>query len=205
MTEQLYFDDVAPGQELPRLTKGPLGEIHLFRWSAAMENWHRIHYDRRFAQEQDKLPDLLVNGSLKQQFIVQIVKDWAGRDGWVWKVGFQFRAMNTVGDTLHVWGKVKSDGTKWAGQGFTCWQYSVSGSAKTGVYQINFDVSFSSEPCVIATQHYPTDSNSSNSWGNTRDNAMVARVYNNWCQIVTGDGDGDRKWRSFHFIAIGPV
>ena len=108
MAEQLYFDDVRPGQELPRLTKGPLGEIHLFRWSAAMENWHRIHYDRRFAQEQDKLPDLLVNGSLKQQFITQIVKDWAGRDGWVWKVGFQFRAMNTVGDTLHVWGKVKS-------------------------------------------------------------------------------------------------
>ena len=108
MAEQLNFDDVAVGQELPRLTKGPLGEIHLFRWSAAMENWHRIHYDRRFAQEQDKLPDLLVNGSLKQQFITQIVKDWAGRDGWVWKVGFQFRAMNTVGETLTVWGKVKS-------------------------------------------------------------------------------------------------
>ncbi|MCA9539033.1 MAG: hypothetical protein KC620_09090 [Myxococcales bacterium] len=115
-------------------------------------------------------------------------------------------AVRAPGDQVRVvWGKVKSDGTKWAGQGFTCWQYSVSGSAKTGVYQINFDVSFSSEPCVIATQHYPTDSNSSNSWGNTRDNAMVARVYNNWCQIVTGDGDGDRKWRSFHFIAIGPV
>lgn len=106
--QQRYFDDVAAGEDLPRLTKGPLGEIHLFRWSAAMENWHRIHYDRRFAVEHDKLPDLLVNGSLKQQFLAQIVKDWAGREGWVWKLGFQFRAMNVVGETLHVWGKVKS-------------------------------------------------------------------------------------------------
>lgn len=103
-----WFEDVPVGWALPLLEKGPLTAMHLMRWSAATENWHRIHYDRRFAQEQDKLPDLLVNGSLKQQFITQIVKDWAGRDGWVWKVGFQFRAMNTVGDTLHVWGKVKS-------------------------------------------------------------------------------------------------
>ena len=108
MAEQQYFDDVWVGQELPWLTKGPLGEIHLFRWSATMENWHRIHYDRRFAVEHDKLPDLLINGSLKQQFMVQMVKDWAGREGWVWKVSFQFRAMNTVGETLTVWGKVKS-------------------------------------------------------------------------------------------------
>ena len=108
MAEQQYFDDVWVGQELPWLTKGPLGEIHLFRWSATMENWHRIHYDRRFAVEHDKLPDLLINGSLKQQFMVQMVKDWAGREGWVWKVSFQFRAMNSVGETLHVWGRVKA-------------------------------------------------------------------------------------------------
>ena len=102
------FENLTVGDEITPLVRGPITTSHLMRWSAAIENWHRIHYDRRFAQEQDKLPDLLVNGSLKQQFITQIVKDWAGRDGWVWKVGFQFRAMNTVGDTLHVWGKVKS-------------------------------------------------------------------------------------------------
>ena len=108
MTRQTCFEDVSQGMELPFLEKGPLGPIHLFRWSAAMENWHRIHYDRQFAVEHDKLQDLLINGSLKQQFLVQLVKDWAGRDGWVWKVGFQFRAMNYVGQTLKVWGKVKS-------------------------------------------------------------------------------------------------
>ena len=77
------------------------------RWSAAMENWHKIHYDKPFAMEHDKLPGLLINGSLKQQFVIQILKDWAGPGGWVWKASFQFRAMNLVGEEIRVWGKVK--------------------------------------------------------------------------------------------------
>lgn len=101
------FDDVTLGQELPMLQKGPLGPVHLMRWSAAMENWHRIHYDHAFATGHDGLPDLLINGSLKQQFIAQLLRDWAGPDGWVWKIGFQFRAMNTVGETLRVWARVE--------------------------------------------------------------------------------------------------
>jgi acyl dehydratase len=105
--QQVVFEDIEPGQEIDPLVKGPLATMHLMRWSAAMENWHRIHYDRTFAQEHDKLPDILINGSLKQQFILQLLKDWAGRNGWVWKVGFQFRAMNVVNETLTVWARVK--------------------------------------------------------------------------------------------------
>lgn len=101
-----YFEDVQLGEELPDLQKGPFTTPHLFRWSAAIENWHKIHYDRDFAQKHDKLPDLLVNGSLKQNFLLQIVKDWATHHGWPWKVGFQFRAMDVVGTTLFVWGRV---------------------------------------------------------------------------------------------------
>jgi acyl dehydratase len=101
-----FFEDVAVGDELRRLEKGPLTTTHLMRWSAAMENWHKIHYDKPFAIKHDKLPGLLVNGSLKQQFIVQILKDWVGPVGWVWKVSFQFRAMNVVNETLWAWGKV---------------------------------------------------------------------------------------------------
>src|SRR3990172_466586 len=103
-----YFEDVEVGTTLPVLKKGPLTSAHLVRWSAAMENWHKIHYDKPFAMEHDKLPGLLVNGSLKQQYIVQLLKDWVGPSGWVWKVSFQFRAMNLVGETLSVWGRVSA-------------------------------------------------------------------------------------------------
>ena len=101
-----YYEDFEVGTSLPVLTKGPLTTAHLVRWSAAMENWHKIHYDRPFAMEHDKLPGLLVNGSLKQQYIVQLLKDWVGPGGWMWKVGFQFRAMNLAGETLSIWAKV---------------------------------------------------------------------------------------------------
>jgi len=104
--KNLYFEDVVVGQEVPLLEKGPMTTAHLMRWSAAMENWHKIHYDKPFAIEHDKLPDLLINGSLKQQFVMQLLADWAGPSGWVWKVSFQFRAMNVVGETLRIWGKV---------------------------------------------------------------------------------------------------
>lgn len=100
------FEDVQVGQEIGPLFKGPLTTAHLMRWSAAIENWHKIHYDLPFATGHDKLPGLLVNGSLKQQFIVQLLKDWAGTTGWVWKVRFQFRAMNLAGELLSVWGRV---------------------------------------------------------------------------------------------------
>src|SRR6185369_7081582 len=47
-----------------------------------------------------------INGSFKQQFVMQLLKDWAGAEGWVWKAAFQFRAMNKVGETLRVWARV---------------------------------------------------------------------------------------------------
>jgi acyl dehydratase len=104
---QVFFDEIEVGYELPKLRKGPLTTVHLMRWSAAMENWHKIHYDQPFTVEHDKLPGLLVNGSFKQQFILQYLKDFAGLEGWAWKAKFQFRAMDVVGTTLDVWARVK--------------------------------------------------------------------------------------------------
>lgn len=111
-TQSLYYEDVHIGQELPALRKGPLTTAHLMRWSAAMENWHRIHYDQAYAKNCEKLPELLINGSLKQQFIMELLTAWAGPDGWAWKASFQFRSMNLVDETLSIWGRVreKSDG-----------------------------------------------------------------------------------------------
>ncbi len=100
------YEHVNIGDALDPLRKGPLTSAHLMRWSAAMENWHKIHYDRQFAVEHDKLPGILVNGTLKQQFVMQLLRAWAGHDGWVWKVAFQFRAMNLEGETLSTWGRV---------------------------------------------------------------------------------------------------
>lgn len=104
--QQIYWEDVLEGQQLPDYCLGPITTTHLFRWSAAIENWHRIHYDRDFAIRHDKLPDVLMQGSWKQSIIPQYLKNWVLPDGWVWKASFQHRAMLVPGDSLTVWGRV---------------------------------------------------------------------------------------------------
>ncbi len=100
------FATVSVGDELDPLTLGPFTPVHLMRFSAAIENWHRIHYDERFAREHDGLPGLLVSGSFKQHFAAQMVRAWAGPSARLLRIGMQFRAMNVAGETLTAWGKV---------------------------------------------------------------------------------------------------
>lgn len=100
------FESVRVGDTIAR-SYGPVDPPQLMRWSAAMENWHRIHYDQTFTVEHEQLPGLLINGSFKQQFIVSTLRHWAGLSGWLWKSGFQFRAMNMAGETLTVWAVVR--------------------------------------------------------------------------------------------------
>ncbi|MFH1141876.1 MAG: acyl dehydratase [Chloroflexota bacterium] len=115
--QQTYYDEIEVGQELPPYIIGPMTPTHLFRWSASMENFHRIHYDQDFAMYHDGLPNVLGQGSWKQSVMPQYFKDFCLPDGWAWKVSFQHRAMIVPGDTLTVWAKVKNKSVK-DGMGF---------------------------------------------------------------------------------------
>ena len=96
----LRWNELEVGARVGELDKGRLSSSHIMRWSAAVENWHRIHYDFRFATEHDKLPDILINGSWKQHVLLQLVKDALGPDGWPWKIKFRYRKMDVVGDSI---------------------------------------------------------------------------------------------------------
>jgi acyl dehydratase len=104
---ELFLEDINVGDEVRPDGKGPMTPAHIMRWSSAIENWHRIHYDRPFATGHDGLPELLINGSWKQHFLIQLLTDWAGDTGWVWKVKFQYRRMNISGETLTAWARVE--------------------------------------------------------------------------------------------------
>lgn len=96
----IRFEDLPLGARLPEIVKGPMSPVHIMRWSAAVENFHRIHYDQPFATGHDKLPNVLVNGSWKQHVLVQLMKDGLGRDGWLWKIRFRYKMMDVAWDTL---------------------------------------------------------------------------------------------------------
>ncbi len=111
---QTYYDDVEVGNEMPPLVIGPITPTHIFRWSAAIENWHRIHYDQSYAVYHEGLPNILAQGSWKQSILPRYLKDLCLPDGWAWKVSFQHRAMIVPGDTITVWaaatGKYEKEG-----------------------------------------------------------------------------------------------
>ncbi len=103
--QQLYFEDVEVGMELPKYIYNPT-PTHLFRWSAAIENFHRIHYDLDFGTNHDKNPSILTHGSWKQSVVPMFLKDWTLPNGWPWKARFEHRAMLVPGDVLIMWGRV---------------------------------------------------------------------------------------------------
>ena len=70
--QQIYYEDVEEGMELPKYIYHPT-PTHLFRWSAAIENFHRIHYDLDFGMNHDRNPSILVHGSWKQSAVPQYI------------------------------------------------------------------------------------------------------------------------------------
>jgi acyl dehydratase len=100
------YEDTSIGDPVPAIVRGPMSRMHLMRWSAAVENWHRIHYDWPFATEHDGLPDVLINGTFKQHLLVQLMRSWLGNDGWLWHLSYRFEGMDVAGDTLTASGEV---------------------------------------------------------------------------------------------------
>src|SRR5712664_2943286 len=102
----LRWRELTVGARAGELDKGPVTTAHIMRWSASVENWHRIHYDQDFATSHDKLPGVLINGSWKQHVLVQLMKDALGPAGWLWKIKFRYRKMDVAGDSIAAQGEV---------------------------------------------------------------------------------------------------
>ncbi len=103
---QRYFEDVAEGDLLPPVVKGPMTTTHLVRWAAANGNYARIHWDLPFAQSEQGLPNVVVNGSLKNQYLGQLMIDFAGEGGWFKRFYVQHRGMDFPGDVLTASGAI---------------------------------------------------------------------------------------------------
>lgn len=100
------FESLTPGQLLCSLDKGVISTAHIMRWSAAVENFHRIHYDHAFATGHDKLPGILINGSWKQHVLVQLARQSLGQTGWLWRLKFRYKKMDLAGDSLRATARV---------------------------------------------------------------------------------------------------
>jgi len=104
--QQRYWEDIAVGMALPEVVKGPMTTSHLVRWAAANGNYARIHWDLPFAQLRQGLPNVVVNGSLKNQYLGQLLLDFAGEEGWFKRFYVEHRGMDFPGDVITASGTV---------------------------------------------------------------------------------------------------
>jgi hydroxyacyl-ACP dehydratase HTD2-like protein with hotdog domain len=99
MTDQLYFEDVNAGDEIPTLSV-TVDPVQMFFFSAATYNGHRIHYDKTWATEVEGYPDILVHGPLQAALLARALTDWAGGGGRLVNFAVQNRATAFPGEEL---------------------------------------------------------------------------------------------------------
>ena len=105
MAEQVYFDDVEEGMELPTLRKDPTTQ-QLVMYAGASGDYYQIHYDLEFAKN-NGLPNVILHGALKNAFLGHLVTDWIGEWGTLKKLSVQYRGMDIPGTPAYVKGVVK--------------------------------------------------------------------------------------------------
>jgi len=103
--EQLFYDDVQPGDALPTLTL-TVDERQLFFFSAATYNGHRIHYDKDWARTREGYDDVIVQGPLQAALLARAVTDWIGGRGRLVRYAVQNRAIAFPGAELSFGGSV---------------------------------------------------------------------------------------------------
>ena len=103
--QQLYWEDVQEGQEIPPFSQ-KVGYMELNRFAGANDELVPIHMDPDYAKDVAKLPDVIIMGNLKLAYIANAITDWAGDEGWITKVSVEYRKMDTVNSTITAKGKV---------------------------------------------------------------------------------------------------
>jgi len=98
MADQVCFEDVNVGDEIPKLVKNCTTQ-QLVMWATGSGDMYQIHYDKDFAAG-NGLPGVIVHGALKNAFLGQILWDWIGEKGKIKKYNCQYRGMDVPGQDI---------------------------------------------------------------------------------------------------------
>ena len=109
MTEQVSYDSVETGTELPPVTY-PVTRLSLVKYCGASGDFNVIHWNERVAKSVG-LPDVIAHGMFTMAQAGRFVTDWAGPEAVVTDLGVRFSSMVVVPDddtgaTIDVSGEV---------------------------------------------------------------------------------------------------
>ena len=99
MADQLYWEDVEEGQEIPSFSR-KVGYMELNRFAAANGEFVQIHMDPDYAKNVAKLPDVIIMGNLKAAYIANALTAWAGDEGLLRKIAVAYRKMDNGNTTV---------------------------------------------------------------------------------------------------------
>ena len=125
MADEVYFESVEVGMELPTLEKNPTTQ-QLVRYAGASGDYYQIHYDQDFARASG-LPNVILHGALKNAFLGQLMTDWIGEAGTLKRLTAQYRGMDVPGTPIHAKGVV----TRKYVEGGRTWWSAISGLRTT--------------------------------------------------------------------------
>lgn len=97
-TQQVYWEDVKEGQEIPALHKNPTSQ-QLVQWAAASGDFYQIHYDQDFARGTG-LKGIIIHGALKHAFLGQLLHEWVRYDGRIKRYAVSYRGMDVPGEEM---------------------------------------------------------------------------------------------------------
>jgi hypothetical protein len=102
---EVFWEDVAVGEELPRLVM-PFTVTRSVYLASATRDFSPQHSNRRYAQERSKTADVFVNTPFNVGMISRFLTDWAGPTATVRRVRFAMRGNVCAGDDMIIDGRV---------------------------------------------------------------------------------------------------
>jgi hypothetical protein len=90
--DQIYWEDIAVGNEVPPLAKVATTQT-LVKWAGACGDFNPLHYDNVFAASQG-VGKSIIHGPLKRAWLVQLMTNWIGEEGFLKSFSCQFRAID---------------------------------------------------------------------------------------------------------------
>lgn len=110
MAEQLYYEDVNVGDELPGFWVDYDPKAIVLQVSGS-QDYNPAHHNVEVARG-DGRPDVFAQNSYLLSLCTRVVTDWQGDEGWTRKFRMEIRRMNLIGDRLTLKGKVTGKQTE---------------------------------------------------------------------------------------------
>ena len=109
--EQIFFDDVEVGSEIPSHTVS-FNVVKMALFAAVSGDFYPSHYDNKWAMEKSHHPAATVHGLHVTTHLSQLLTNWVAPNGALKRFSSQVRTQTFDGDTLTMKGRVSKKYTK---------------------------------------------------------------------------------------------